>query len=123
MKVFIKSSEDRFWPMGNIYSTTIEKVFELEKIYFGLKEITGKRSNEIYFKMELSDRRWLTLEDFIYEYLTEVMPERKLDELGFEDKNGEIRALKTMTDKDFEEVRNDNIRGFGFGGSHYTPSF
>lgn len=121
MKIFIKQSEDRFWPMGNVYSTTVETVLELEKINFGLKIDTGKRSNEIFFKMELSDRQWLSFERFIDEYLSEAMPERKLDQLGFEDKTGAIRDLKTMTDEDFEEGKNDNVCGFGFGGSHYTP--
>jgi len=110
MEILIKSSEDRFMPMGNVYSASINSALELERTYFSLKNEEGKRSNEVFFKMKISDR-WMELEQFIDEYFAEVMPERKFELLGFEDKNGAIRDLKTMTKSDF--IIDEPTHGFG----------
>lgn len=42
----------------------------------------------------------------------EVMPQRKLEYLGFEDKNGAIRDLKSITESDLI-IDNEPQHGFG----------
>jgi hypothetical protein len=113
MEILIKESEYRFMPFGHVFSTTINSISELMRMYYSFKEDEGKRCSEVFFKLKDSNKEWLELKEFIFENfegeLLELSPKTVF--LGVEE-DGVIRDLKSITESDFIE---DNKISHGFG--------
>jgi len=92
MEILIKESEYRFMPLGHVYSTTINSVSDVIKLYPVFSCDEGKRAGRAFFKLNDDSEKWFELTDFIMEYFSgdksEDFPEYKL--IGFENEDGEI---------------------------------